>query len=135
MNKFLYLLQLRLIMKKSIKDSEKDVRGYYLLIRKIIKLDVLPERDVTHLATMFADVAIDSLPKKSTLPDEYFDRLLDLINNSDSAFIRKEKERLEKESQKQIKKQLCKKCGGVKVHSWITAMMAGSHGKRCWCKK
>lgn len=45
------------------------------------------------------------------------------------------KEELRKDSEKAIRSCLCKKCGGVPVHSWITAMMASSWGKRCKCPK
>ncbi len=48
--------------------------------------------------------------------------------------IAKMKEELRKESEKTIRSCLCKKCKGVLVHSWITAMMANSWGKRCNCK-
>ena len=54
------------------------------------------------------------------------------IKNTREIF--KIKQELQKESDKAIKSQLCKKCGGVIVRSWITSMMAASHGKRCNCK-
>ena len=52
---------------------------------------------------------------------------------ADKEFIRKEKARFLKMSQKSIKQQLCKKCGGVIVKSYITSLMSVSYGKRCKC--
>ena len=47
----------------------------------------------------------------------------------------KEKEDLEKRQQIAIKKNLCKKCGGIIIKDIGTSYLAKSHGKTCSCKK
>gem|GEM_PF-4319658 len=41
---------------------------------------------------------------------------------------------LEKETNKSIKKMLCKKCGGVVIRSYMRYLASVSYGKRCRCK-
>lgn len=46
---------------------------------------------------------------------------------------KKDEAEAEKNSREACKRIACKKCGGIKVHSWITSMIAKSYGKECKC--
>lgn len=48
--------------------------------------------------------------------------------------IERIKRRMQRGTEKAIKSQLCKKCGGVIVRSFVTAQMAMTYGKSCNCK-
>lgn len=65
--------------KGDVKINEKEVRDYYKLVRKIIKSKTLSERESSHLAVLFMDVSFSILPKKSSLTDELYNKLLDLM--------------------------------------------------------
>jgi len=47
---------------------------------------------------------------------------------------KKDEAESEKNTKEMIKKHLCKKCKGVRVNSFITSVMAASHGRACKCK-
>ena len=60
----------------------KNVKGYYRLTRKILKMNVLSVKDASHLAIMFADAAEQCSPKNKSI-DELYSKLLTLsVKNS-----------------------------------------------------
>ena len=42
-------------------------------------------------------------------------------------------QRMEKNTQKAIKRLLCENCGGVRVRSYMSSLASIRHGKRCEC--
>lgn len=54
-----------------------NIKDYYNLTRKIIKMGILSDKDSAHLATMFMNAAF-SCDKKSKEIDPMFAKLLDL---------------------------------------------------------
>jgi hypothetical protein len=81
MGKWDYMLPRNVAKMKKTKKykeyQERNIKDYYKLTTKILKLGMLSDRDSAHLCVMFESAATECLPKNN-ISEDMFAKLLDL---------------------------------------------------------